>query len=185
MSVENSPEAKEKIEYRLTDKKTFMVPVNDPKLEELPGTLNLDGKTFTKKSEHHITVITFPKGRELQRLLEANPQLEEKINHLLNEFNWSNVTIKDDVIRLEKDKKFYTMQGQRKIWHEVHAESLVKEAQLPAMAEFFQRLKDELGVDLDEMPPVHVTLYTHGDPIGIAVNTEEEFKNLNPRKIKL
>jgi hypothetical protein len=55
--------------------------------------------------------------------------------------------------------------------------------EMPAFQPFYEKLREK-GLDLGEVPPIHITLYTHGDASGIALNSEEDFKSVNPQKIE-
>ena len=179
-----------KYKYKLiSEKNTFLVPITDQSLEALPETLSIEGIEFSKKPEFHVTVISFPGGKKLGEFFKDDVLLKDRIIELINQFDWSDYFLDDEKYRIAKDKQFFTLQGdgkdKKKVWQIVHAESIIQKVTLPYITEFYRRLKEELGVNLGEVPPVHVTLYTHGDSMGIAIHSAEDFVSLNPRKIEL
>ena len=142
------------------------------------------GQGFEKKKEFHITVIGFQTGAKILEALTKHPDKGSAlaaIETLAKETDWSFST-KDGVYQVAKD---YTFSNGS---HE-HREAFLQTLTLPALKDFYERINEMLGTNF-ESPPVHVTLYTKGSDreksrMGIGINSEAEFKALNPKPVTI
>lgn len=176
--------------------KLLIVPVEIPGSETWLAEQEIGGKKFEKKPEFHITVIGIKRGQELKKLFAERPELEAELNGIIRSFDWrvkvlpEKYLIKQDremVRQLSKaDKKQRREQDLpeiNEVREMVHRESIIQMAELPAFEDFFEKLRT-MGIDLGEVPPIHITLYTHGDASGIAINSKEDWNKLKPEELK-
>jgi len=189
---------------------TLMVDLPEKLFSQLPEEVDIDGINFIKKDEFHATVFGFPKKSIIENAISENPNIKEEINKIISEIKWDvvlgdeNILI-GDRLSIPKSEMFFSdeqkelmdngdMDGFVKSIEndgfeiaengnfEKDRKSIIKEIKLPGVAEFYKRMKDELNIDLGEIPPTHVTLYvTEDNKWGIGINTDKE---LSEKKIK-
>lgn len=148
------------------------------------------GKGFEKKEEFHITAFGFKdRGYAVNGIMTRMPQDKkittlENIKQLIEKLDWS-FTLRPEFYWIAKD---YTIPDHKNnnIIRE-HKESIIQMIDLPAMQSFYRELNSLLGTDFSPPPP-HITLYTSGtnpetSKTGIGINSETEFRDLNPRLI--
>jgi len=176
--------------------KIFTVPVEIAGAQEMAEKIEIDGRDFTKKPEFHVTIIGSGKAKEFKKAIQANPDLEAEINTIIKSLDWQYV-LKPEKFHLTQDKEIVRQlsKQEKKDRHAkgleevdslkeiVHRESVIQLVEMPAFQSFYDRLREK-GLDLGEVPPIHITLYTHGDASGIALNSKEDFEGVNPRKIE-
>lgn len=193
--------------------RTLTIPVEDEEIQNLEDSTQIDGKTFQKKDEFHITVIWFQKAKELKKLFKENPESEVELNTIIQELDWNyslkpekyhiiqdteksesiskklkkklnNPETKEETLKqLESEGKKVDMEKWT-ITQKIHKESIIQMIDLPAIKEFYDRVYNELWIDLGEVPPAHTTLYTYGDPTWIAINSQQDLEKLQATKIE-
>lgn len=198
----------------LDDKtRTFTIPVKNKEINELEDSITIDEKDFQKKKELHITVIGFQKAKQLKKLLKENPDLETELNTKIQEINWQyalkdekyylvqNTTKTESLSKKVKKKlknpelKEQTLaeiesEGKRvdiekwTITEDINKESIIQMVDIPVMKEFYSKIYNELWIDMGEVPPAHITLYTYGDKNWIAINSEEDIEKFWVKKIE-
>ena len=136
---------------------------------------------FDEREEFHITIIGFRNGKEignvLDKLSSEDKQYELlRIKSLIDETDWS-FELKSE--RYHISKEYPRLKELR--------ESYIQIVNLPIINEFYDKLNNILGTNL-ESPPPHITLYTSGSDrekskIGIGINSENELSKMNPKPI--
>lgn len=122
------------------------------------------------------------------------------INRMLGEIDWS-YELTDKAFHIQKDskqKRALTKAEKRElksngtkeadipefIEKDVHQETVIQMAKMPGVALLYDRIKEELGIDLGPLPPPHVTLYLQkGDKMGIGISSEEDLQSYNPQAV--
>ncbi len=199
---------------KINDKYTLMVDLPEELFNDVADKINIDGIEFVKKEEFHATVFGFLKSKLIKNIITENPRMEEKINNIANEIEWNTVVNDEDVLlgdrlSLSEDQMFFTDEQKKiKAENDINAfeksikdsdfeisddgkfekdrRSIIRKIEVPGIAEFYQRMKEKLDIDLGEIPPAHVTLYvTEDNKWGIGVNTEEELKEKTIKKVKI
>ncbi len=184
---------------------TFLIPVET---EGLPANFEFNGVQFSSSKEGHLTVISFGKAREaaLKKTLKNDPILAAELNQDVQDMDWEDVTLRPEMYHLVKDMDKVTapskalkqklkddrrredalkqlqVEGQRlengMVVTPVHKESIIQMVDLPAMEKLYELLREK-GIDLGEVPPAHITLFTAGDDEkGIAVNSEKDLEDM-------
>lgn len=140
---------------------------------------------FERKKEFHITIIGFKVGGEIKKLLKKHPEKElvlQQINGILQQYDWV-YTPKNDVYKIAKDYEFSDPKNKEQKIPE-HRETYVQMVELPDLAPCYTQLNQLLGTAFSTPLP-HVTLFVKGSPMGIGVNSEEEFFQLHPEKVEI
>jgi hypothetical protein len=143
-----------------------------------PRRVEFEGKTFQPKDEVHITIVGSSLGAELAERLEQKAGLAEEVRAAIEETPWSYRLLDEwhHVVREEGvDDKPY-------------AESIIRMAEVPAIEDFYDRLRSLTGLQI-EPRPTHVTLYIYEDDHGIGIATWNEFeqrvvKEVTPEKLR-
>lgn len=141
---------------------------------------------FKEKEEFHITVIGFKNGGEIKKILELMPPNKKsyilyEIKEIMNSIDWS-FDFKPEIYHISKEYTFidYKNNNAKKI---ENRESYVQMLSMSGIKIFYEKLNYLLDTNF-EAPPAHMTLFTGGDSdMGIGINTEEEFLNMNPQLI--
>jgi hypothetical protein len=136
-------------------------------LPNLPRELRLDGLIFKVKSEFHVTLLGSGVGGEIRRRSEGDTSLRTRIESLIAERSWE-IIPQPEFLRIRKDKKVVTPNGSEGI---LHAEAIIQRAEVPAALNFYQKCEELFGIKID-VPPLHISLYTHGDDSGIGLPSE-------------
>lgn len=137
---------------------------------------------FEQKSEFHITLIGNYVGRQIKNAINTfnlyyQYNAVEKIRTLAYETDWSysllNVMYKVSKEYKDTDKR----------------ESVIQMVEVPCLVDFYDNLNKILKTNL-MYPLAHVTLFTRGtnperSKMGIGINSEIEFFELNPIYIKV
>jgi len=151
------------------------------------------GETVLKAAETpHITVINFKAGRIINEALKgleepAAEELRQQIQTAMNDIDWR-LSIEEQGYHLTKDTVVREQIGKQErkrlqaespgveapTHHEtpLRKESLVVMAELSGLEEFYTRMREDLGIDIGETPPAHITLYTLDGKAGIGLNTQ-------------
>ena len=139
-------------------------------------------KGFEQKSEFHITIIGFRGGKEIKKallLLNQSNQfiMIEKIKTLVGETDWDYFFL-NVAYQISKE---YSNTDKR--------ESIIQLAEVPGFVKFYDSLNEMLNLQL-EYPLIHATLFTRGTDLekskmGIGINSEIDFFELNPLCIKI
>jgi hypothetical protein len=133
----------------------------------LPRELVLDGLTFKVKSEFHVTLLGSAVGGEIRRRSESDSSLRTRIESLIAERSWE-IIPQSEFLRIRKDKRVVTPSGSESV---LHAEAIIQRVEVPAALSFYQKCEELLGIKID-VPPLHISLYTHGDDSGIGLPSE-------------
>jgi hypothetical protein len=141
----------------------------------------LDGKVFKPKDEVHITVIGKELAAALREAVERDPALEHQIDLAIVEApwyapGWSYV----------RTGRFYHVDRWRREperrKEEGPKESIIERVEAPDVVAFFARLSALTG-EAYEVPPLHVTLYIHGDPYGVGLPNRKKFRDCKVREL--
>ena len=188
-------------EYRpaVGQSKSIVLPI-DRGILRLPeeATREIGGKSFDQKKEFHVTLIGNKRAKILRDHLAVHPEDEQKIRDILEQIVWS-YALSDSAMHIQQDKmvsrqlsraekKALIAQGKEApdtIEETVHRESVIQRADIPGLAVLYQRMRDELGIDLGDPPPAHVTLYTHNDKSGIGIDSEQDLESMNPQPVDI
>lgn len=195
----NLEDAENNVENKLDPKrKTLIIPVEKPELENYPNQLKVDGNIFAKKSEFHITAISFSKAKEIKDLFKDKPDLEDRLNKIISNLDWENIVLNEEIFHIKQDKEIKKQLSKKEkkalknegkevvdsITETIHREAIIQMAELPAIQELYKKAK-ESGVDLGDPPLVHITLYTYGDASGIAINSQEDLESFKSKRIDI
>lgn len=116
-------------------------------------------KDFEPKKELHITILGQGAADEVRRAMEAHPGKVRQVKRLIGSTDWS----------YRKFQRFYQARDEQ------GAQSIIQMVEVPALHKFFEELSRVVDQAL-KTPPVHVTLYTYGDPEGIGLSDRETFE---------
>lgn len=130
--------------------------------------IELSGKVFQSKKEVHITIIGRDLGQRLKQAMGKDDSIKNHLREIISRTDWT-YEVKSRLYYLSKDKRVDTEPGI------IHAESIIVEVDLAGIRRFYENLSKMLRTDLD-VPPTHITLYTRGDPLGIALNSRADFE---------
>ena len=137
-----------------------------------PDRVEIDGITFTPKSELHLTVIGNRLGRELRGAFAA-PWLSAAVAEMLDAQDW----------RFARSGRHWLLRkpfveaGRPRLAH-----SIIERVEVPAMAPFHRELGRLLGRQLP-MPPPHVTLYVAAGSQGIGVSSAARLRAFAVREV--
>lgn len=155
---------------------TLLVGIGPESVDLYPADLDLEAKRrgFQKKTELHITVLGFKASQLVREALEKMPDKETAIEEIINiadNMDWSFEI---------KPERFFVSKEER--------ESIIQMVELDSIYPFIERLSGLLNTKFP-IPPAHITLYTKGSDekshMGIGINSQEEFEQLNPRPVIL
>ena len=159
-------------DIRLDDKTgSLLLPLTKDGVGLSGGAIVYHGKVFEPKEEVHITVIGSELGRKIIEMSSANHEIKERILKAIAEADWS-YSVQGKMHHVVKDKELPSPPAANKI---LHAESIIRMASVPGIQQFYEQLGAIVGIQL-EVPPVHVTLYTYGDPRGIGLPNQAAFE---------
>ena len=143
-----------------------------------------------EKNEFHLTVIGYDTGDEILSAISdlSEKEKEEKINEiskLSESIEWEAV-LKNDFYYICKDYN-YPDEDDPEVEISEKRESIVQIAEINGMDEFYQKLNLLLDKQF-KVPLSHITLYTNSDRedrklTGIGIYSEEQFEELDPKKI--
>ncbi|MFA6908503.1 MAG: hypothetical protein WC289_01320 [Patescibacteria group bacterium] len=192
-SFEDRPIPEQQREYRpaVGQSKSIVLPI-DRGILRLPeeATREIGGKSFDQKKEFHVTLIGNKRAKILRDHLAVHPEDEQKIRDILEQIVWS-YALSDSAMHIQQDKMVSRQlsRAEKKapdtIEETVHRESVIQRADIPGLAVLYQRMRDELGIDLGDPPPAHVTLYTHNDKSGIGIDSEQDLESMNPQPVDI
>ncbi len=157
---------------------TLLIPLSKEDFGLSDEKIEFLGKVFEPKEEVHITVIGKDLGQKLQEAIKGDPAIENQIEQVMKEADWS-YEKKDKMYHISKDKKKVDLQGDFKV---IHAESIILMVEIAGIEQFYRKLGRIIGTEL-EVPPTHVTLYTYGDPVGIGLPNQAAFEEFVTREI--
>jgi hypothetical protein len=153
---------------------TLVLPIS-PALWVPPRTpVTLDGVAFEPKRELHLTIVGSELGALVRAALQAWRLAPDDAARAFDTLDWR-FTRGGERRLLAKDKVGADGMVQRVM-------SIVERVTMPAMAAFHRWLAGRLGV-APVVPPPHVTLYAHGDPLGIGVPSEATLAELSVRTL--
>lgn len=142
---------------------------------------------FEPKEELHVTVLRAKVGKSILKGLRNLPAEEAvakqaQIHKLWRGTDFS-FTLRDERYSLTEDIAT-PVKGSSEP-HVEHRESIVQMVDMPGAANFFSRLSEIVGTEI-EPPPLHVTLATKGsDPeksrLGIGINSAADLNRLQAR----
>lgn len=139
---------------------------------------------FRVKSEFHITVAGFSRGREIKDQIEKNGAdytiICKRIRELLDE-TYFDISITHEVYHIAQEKKF--SDGRQEM-----RESIIALVNISNFETFWASFEKILGFSLTP-PFLHVTLATRGSGSeqswqGIGIKDEQDFINLEKQKIE-
>jgi len=164
------------IDMGFTEKRTLLIPLRKEDFGLSEEKIQFRGKIFDPKKEVHITVVGRKLGQELEEAIEVNPRLNTTLMQAVKEASWHkqgwSFKKKDEMYHVSRDREQVNPRGEVEV---IHAESIILMVEAPGVDKFYEELSRLLGKDL-EVPPVHVTLYTHGDTVGIGLLTQAAFE---------
>lgn len=158
----------------LTDKQSLLIQLRREDFGLSEDKVRYGCLTFDPKTETHITVLGKSIGQDLARRSD-DPAFKECLACAVKAAAWQREGWsyeKDRFYHVAKDKEETGPEGGTE---QVHAESIIQTVRAPGIAEFYIELSKLLGQRL-EVPPLHVTLYTLGDPEGIGLPNQEAFE---------
>lgn len=128
------------------------------------------GKVFQPKSELHITIVS-QDAEHIMKYLDAHPQETSSLNDLILSTDWS----------FRKLEQYFHMA------EDAENESIIQMVELPMLQTFLKDLSKLVGRGF-ELPPTHVTLYTHGNEKGVSLPNQILFKErmkspMRPREL--
>ena len=164
------------IEMGFTESLTLLIPLRKEDFGLSEAKIQFRDKIFDPKKEVHITVVSRKLGQELGEAIEVNPRLNIPLMQAVKEARWHkqdwSYRKKDEMYHLSRDSAQVNPRGEIEV---IHAESIILMVEAPGVDKFYEELSGLLGKDI-EVPPVHVTLYTHGDTVGIGLLTQAAFE---------
>ncbi|MDO8483285.1 MAG: hypothetical protein Q7S86_05735 [bacterium] len=139
------------------------------KFDALPDAVNVEGQSFGKKSEFHVTVANVRgiareiAGADLQTVSEIENTLQEILSQYVGE-----TPISFD--RFEDDLRLAVSSGR---------ESVAARCVMKNLKGYFERIKERYGREFP-LQPTHVSIYTKtGAAVGIdSVEEMESFKKV-------
>ena len=144
------------------------IPVDSVDWQQLDQKAHEHG--FARKNELHVTIVGFKNGREIKERIQGQEDLKVQLNELLKTISWDYV-LRDEVYEVSKT---YPNGDVRSTY--------VQLVSLEGIKEFYQKLSQLLGKNF-AVPPMHITLYTKGNPMGIGIDSENELNNLIVQKL--
>lgn len=150
---------------------TLLIPLNKEDVGLLDEHVVFRGTVFEPKREVHITVVGKDLGCKLKEAMKSDPLIESQIEQAIEETDWSYES-KDKMYHVSKDKKEGDPEEGVEI---VHTESIILMMEVAGIQHFYEKLGriTQMG---SEVPPTHVTLYTHGDSFGIGLANRADFE---------
>lgn len=146
------------------------------------------------KSEFHITIIGTRTGEQIQEYLagleESERQAEwEKVVALADSIDWE-VELLDEYYYIEKEYEIEEEVSRAKgvkIERETRR-SIIQMADVQRLEEFYNRLNELTGINLQPQFPTHVTLFTTStNPVktgrGIGIYSQREFEAMGPVRL--
>lgn len=167
----------------LKDKMSLTVPFKNIGEVIVPVEKIIEDGEYRIKKEFHITLITFPRGREIKAHLQNNNidmnQAFLAIKKLLDVQQFS----------INPTNEYYHLKKEFKQSEELidYRESIINIVTIPELKDFWKKLQDVIGMDIPE-PFMHVTLATRGTGSpqvwdGIAVKDKADFDQLEKEKL--
>ena len=162
---------------------------------KLPGKFNIGDSELVLPEQHHITVINNVTGKAISTALKALETDEARdikrleIQQLMNEIDWS-VSVRSEAYHLVSDgyevqqrskKEIKRLQAEagpgvvidKEVRSPYHKESVIVMAELGGLEEFYDRMKSEIGIDIGDPHPAHITLAVgEGQKRGIGISTQ-------------
>ncbi|TSC82308.1 MAG: Uncharacterized protein G01um101420_472 [Parcubacteria group bacterium Gr01-1014_20] len=145
-----------------------------------------------EKDEAHVTVIGSDTAEQIMARLGDLPRGEKeeilaKIRAVVESIDWQFV-FKPEYYYIKKEYDDPDPTDSSKIIHEVR-ESVIQLAETGNLAEFYAKLKEVTGLEL-EVPMPHVTLFTTSTredkrKRGIGIYSERDFDELKPERIEI
>ncbi len=137
---------------------------------------------FEEKKEFHITILGFKHGKVLKDFIsklnqESLVDFKKKLEEINNKYNFDFNT-KDEFYLIKKDYIF-KRDGIESI---EHRESIMQIIEMKDLEPYLKDLSELVGFHTGSTFS-HITLYTKGNPMGIGINSKEEFENLKPEKL--
>ncbi len=148
------------------DRSDFNIPESVAKFAKSSG--------FSIKSEFHITIIGFKYGESVKKAIQKSGKQSE-LDSLIANTSWSFIE-EPVVFHIQKDYVF--KKGSE------HREAIIEMIYMKEAEEFYKKLNEILEIKIEE-PPLHISLYTKGNPMGIGVNSFDELGDLKPKQLPL
>jgi hypothetical protein len=128
-------------------------------IADLPKTFEINKKILLLKSLFHMSLV-FVKGI----VLKYGEESEQKVIDFFCDF------VKDNKISFSNYKNEF-----RYVIDERGRETVIIMCDVLNIKEFFESLNKEFGFEI-EIPPVHITLYTLQQDLGIGLNNSEDIE---------
>jgi len=157
---------------------TLLIHLNKEDIGLSDERVQFHDKVFEPKEEVHITIIGKSLGRQLKEAGEEDPLIGSQIRQAIAETDWS-YKVTDKMYHVSKDKQKRGPQGDLQF---VHAESIILMVDVVGIQNFYEKLDRIIQMEL-EAPPTHITLYTYGDPVGIGLASQAEFREFVTREV--
>ena len=177
-TVETQGSSSQKLNLKLDPKNTtLLVPINNIEIDEkaIP-------EGFVPKKEHHLTVLGFPQGKQLKKILAEKPELEPEVQKLIDEADFS-IDTYGDTYNISRDREqFKDWKDKSKGKETIHEEAIIQKVEAPGVEDFITKLNGLLGTDFP-VPYSHISVATNDGGFGIGIVNEAGFASLNPKKI--
>jgi hypothetical protein len=161
---------------RFTEKGTVIIPLSSEGFGISNERVELDGFVFEPKTEVHITIIGTELGQRLQEKVALFPEVEAVIKKAFEETDWS-FEKTGPIHLLSRDKEKTDVDGRVET---VTEKSIILMLDMPGLRFFYSRLRElDLVEDRHPVPPPHVTMYTHKNPVGMGVPSDESLAKLS------
>jgi hypothetical protein len=158
---------------------TLLLPVMHKNISLLSEKqITVRGQSFLPKSEFHITIIGRDLGQKIKEKISHDHEKKDLFLQYISETDWC-YEVTNDIYLFEKEKEVSGNDQKKK---SIHTESIVQMVKVPSLESFYQKIELMTGISIPPRP-VHITLYTHGDPEGIGVNNQIEFNEVYKAKI--
>lgn len=152
------------------DTGSILLPLPTAQFQHLAPEIQVEGNSYKRKPEFHVTLMNKRLGRALERTVKHNPAQYAALEKAYLSNDWSlQQTDELRLIRREKtgpDGKTITQQ------------SIVRMLHMPGLQEFYANLKQAgLLNPAVPLPPPHVTLYTRNCDSGISIPDSDALRN--------
>ena len=125
--------------------------------------VRFDGRRFQPKREVHITLIGKDLGEAVVEAAAQDERVFDRLQQAARAVDWGYQLT---------DAWYHVAEGEP---GGGQAETIIRMADVPGLAEFYRRLGEILGRAL-EVPPAHVTLYTRNTSEGIGLADAAAFR---------
>jgi len=141
--------------------------------------IRLESQMFEPKDEFHFTVVGTRNGKKLAGAIKSQPGLSKKVGELIRTSNWE----LGSTPQIYKVTKEYAIPDPKTGENRSESrQSVVQVLDLPGLDAFYRNLNAISSAEIEPQFP-HITLFTMGDKMGIAINSREEFEKMSPEQL--